>query len=131
MRDHLGWLAFILATAFAICLMGTLILNSWFGFSGQKCAIGFFGFGIPTMIVGRATASLWEDKKDLQQLLGWAATMVALVCGVSVLVLVGGWVLSDRAGVAAGPLLARLIGFGVTGLVCGRFGIARLFKAEK
>lgn len=91
--------------------MGTLILNSWFGFSNGKCVIGFFSFGISTMIVGGATASLWADKKDLQQLLGW--------------------VLSDRAGRAVGPLLARLIGFGVTGLVCGRFGIARLFKAEK
>jgi hypothetical protein len=130
MRAHLGWLTFLLAAAFATCLVATLILNTWFGFPGSKCVIGFFAFGIPTMITGGATATLWDGSKSLQTLLGWAGTMTAIVCGVAVLLLVGAWIFSETVQPEVGPLVWRLVGFGVCGIACGGFGIAVLFQAE-
>ena len=130
MRTHLGWLTFLLAVAFATCQVATLILNSWFGFPNGRGVLAFFGFGIPTMVVGGATAALWDGHKSLQKLLGWAGTMAGIVCGLAVLLLVAGWVLSETPEPAVGPLIGRLLGFGVTGLVCGSFGIAMLFVAE-
>jgi len=130
-RAHLGWLMFMLALAFATCLVAVLILNTWFGFPAARTVMGFFGFGIPTMAAGGATAMLWDGRRPLQNILGWAGTMTGIVCGVAVLLLVGGWVLSDRAEPVVGSLIWRLLGFGVCGLVCGGFGIGVLFLAEE
>lgn len=130
MRIHLGWLTFLLAVAFAACLVATLILNSWFGFPNGRAALGFFGFGIPTVVVGVATAALWDGHKSLQKLLGWTGTMAGIICGVAVLLLVAGWVLSEGTEPVVGPIIGRLLGFGITALVCGAFGIVLLFEAE-
>ena len=129
-RTLLGWLTFLLAIAFATALIGTLILNSWFGFPNVRGVLGFFGFGIPTIVVGGATAALWDGSKSLHKLLGWAGTMTGIVCAVAVLLLVGGWLLSERPESIFGPVLGRFPGFGVTALVCGGFGIAMLIEAE-
>ena len=130
MRILLGWLTFLLAVAFAACLVATLILNSWYGFPNVRAAIGFGGFGIPTMVVGGASAALWDGHRSLQKLLGWTGTMAGIICGVAVLLLVAGWVLSESTEPAGGRIIGRLLGFGVAGLVCGGFGIAMLFVAE-
>ncbi len=130
MRTHLGWLTFLLTVAFAACLVATLILNSWFGFPNDRAVLAFFGFGIPTMVVGGATAMLWDGHESLQKLLGWTGTMAGIICGVAVLLLVAGWVLSERPELVVGPIIGHLLGFGVTALVCGAFGIAMLYKAE-
>lgn len=129
-RTHLGWLTFLLALAFATCLVATLILNSWFGFLNVRSVLGFFGFGIPTVIAGVATAKLWDGRRSLLNLLGWAGTMAGIVSGVAVLLLVAGWVLSKQAEPAVGPLIWRVLGFGICGLACGGFGIVTLFQAE-
>ena len=129
MRTHLGWLTFLLALAFGACLVAALILNTWFGFPGERTVLGFFGFGVPTMITGGATAALWEGRKSLQNLLGWASTITGLVCGAAVLLLVADRVFSDVQSVI-GPLIWRLAAFGIAGLVCGGFGIDLLVQAE-
>jgi hypothetical protein len=120
----------LLAAAFAVCLVGTLALNTWRSFPVQRTVIGFFGFGIPTIAAGAATAALWDGHKALQSLLGWAGTMIGIVCGIAVLLLVGGWVFSDDVAPVVGPLIWRLVAFAVCGFVCGTFGIAMLFQAE-
>jgi hypothetical protein len=130
MRIFLGWLTFLLAVAFAACLVAALILNSWFGFANGRTVLGFFGFGIPTVVIGGATAALWDGHKSLQKLLGWAGTMAGIVCAVAVLLLVAGLVLSERPEPVVGATIGRFLGFGVTALICGAFGIALLFEAE-
>ena len=125
----LGWLTFLLALAFETCLVLALILNTWFGFPSEKTVLGYFGFGVPSMVMGGATAALWKGQKSLQNLLGWASTMTGLVCGVAVLLLVADRVFSEAQSVV-GPLIWRLVAFGVAGLVCGCFGITLLFHVE-
>jgi hypothetical protein len=120
----------MLAVAFATCMVGILILNTWYNFPAGKSAIGFFAFGFPTVGAGGATAMLWDGRRSLQTLLGWAGTMTGIVCGVAVLVLVGGWVLSETAEPAVGSLIWHLLAFGSCAVVCGGFGITILFQAE-
>lgn len=130
MKVHLGWLTFILAVAFATCLVATLILNSWFAFPADRTLLGFFGFGIPTLVAGGATAALWDGRKPLQNLLGWAGTMTGIVCGVAVLLLVGQRVFSETPPTTVGTLIWHVLGFAVSASFCGGFGIATLFEAE-
>lgn len=132
MRAHLGWLTFLLAVAFAFCLIGTLVLNAWFDFPNQRAVRGFFAFGIPTMVIGAATALLWDGHKALQKFLGWAGTMAGLICAAAVLVLVVRWVLAEglQPEVGLWVMLSRLGAFSATALVCGGFGIETLYSAE-
>jgi len=91
--------------------------------------MGFFGFGIPTMAVGAATALLWDGHTWLLKLLGWTGTMAGIVCGVAVLLLVAGCVFSQGTEPTVWPY-GRILGFSLTALVCGGFGISMLFSAE-
>jgi hypothetical protein len=124
-RAQLGWLTFLLAVGFAGGLVLSLAGTAWFGNSGEKALIGFFGFGIPMIVNGLGTAALWSDEKRLLQALGWASTVIGVTCGVCLFMLVGGWVLGgDKAAVG------QFFGFGIPMLVCGGFGIVILFESE-
>jgi peptidoglycan/LPS O-acetylase OafA/YrhL len=125
-RIHLGWLTFLLATAFAILLLLTLISSSWLELSINKGLYGFFGFGIPMIAVGAGAAELWSDDKPLKKLLGWTSTVTGILCGVAVLSLVADWVFFERTQ----PVIGNLLGFATAGLVCGGFGIEILRGCE-
>lgn len=129
MRTHLGWFTYLLALAFAIGTLGTLSLNTWFGLPSDRAVAGFFGFGLSAVVGGAATSSLWENERSLQTLLGWAATMFGIACGVAVLLLVAGWVLKGES--LAGPSVWRFLAFGVTGVASGAFGLATLPQPER
>lgn len=126
MRIHLGWLTFLLATAFAILLLLTLFRSSWLELSIDKGLFGFFGFGLPMVAVGVGTAELWSDDKPLKKLLGWASTVTGIICGVAVLFLVADWVFFERTQ----PVVLNLLGFATVGSVCGGFGIEILRGCE-
>ena len=130
MRVQLGWFTFLLAVAFVTCLLATLTFKAWLHVSDTRAIVAFFAFGIPTMVAGGATGRLWQGQQSLQTVLGWASTMVGIVCGLAILVLVASWVFSDRGAVSTGPFIGRALGFGTCGLVCGGFGIRTLFRAE-
>ena len=130
MRVQLGWLTFSLAVAFVTCLLVSLTFNARLQVSDARAIIAFFAFGIPTMVAGAATGRLWHGQQRLQAILGWASTMVGIVCGLAILVLVASWVFSDTSPPATGPFIARVFGFGTCGLICGGFGIRTLLRAE-
>jgi hypothetical protein len=141
-RAQLGWLTFVLAIIFAGGVVLTLIGTTWFAVSDNNGLIGFFGFGIPMIVAAQGTAALWSDQKPLQKTLGWASTLVGLVCGVALFILVAGWVLSESkanrplmsspsASVGKSePNILHFLGFGFPMLMCGGFGIAMLFASE-
>ena len=165
MRAQLGWLTFLVAVGFATGLVLTLVGTTWFSISDENGLIGFFGFGVPMVAAGLGSATLWMDQKPLLKILGWMSTIIGLVCGVSLLVLVAGWVLSDdksgqeppglkrdrervtewEAGNSGSPFdrlrnlhphvkppnIAHFLGFGVSMLACGGFGIAMLFASDE
>jgi len=131
-RIFVGGLTFLLALAFAICLIGSLILNSWYAFPAQQTALGFFGFGIPLILVGVATAFLWARHNALLKFLGWASTIAGVVCGIAILLLVARRVFLDAHTLtdATWPLIWRVLAFGVVGVVVGGFGIAVLSESD-
>ena len=130
MRIQLGWLTFILAVAFVTCLLAMLTFNARLQVSDARAVVAFFAFGIPTIVAGAATGRLWQGEQSLHAILGWASTMVGIVCGLAILILVASWVFPDSGTHATVPFVARVFGFGTCGLICGGFGIRTLFQSE-
>jgi len=127
-RILFGWLSFLLAAAFTGCLVFTLIITTWFGFPAWNGLAGFFGFGIPMVLAAFGAVVLSDDNAQLQKWLGWTSTTVGLACGVTLLILVAGWVMSDNR--PNQPGIAHFFGFGITMVSCGGFGIVTLFRSE-
>jgi hypothetical protein len=125
MRTQLGWLTFLLKVRFMAGLLLTVLGTIWFTVSDDNALIGFWGFGIPMVLTGIATAWLWDDKTTPLRILGWTSTMAGVVCGASFLLLVAGWVLSTNK-----PSFAHSLGLIVPMVWCGSFGIFVLYKAE-
>ena len=131
MKAHLGCLMFLLTVASAIGVMAIVLPHTLPRLPVQKSLVGFFAFGASTMVTGAATALLWAGHRSLQNLLGWAGTMAAVVCGGAVLYLVGNWLLSDStASIFVGTMKWRLVGIAVCGFVFGSFGITILNEAD-
>jgi len=129
-RAFVGWLTFLLAMAFAVCLFGTLVKNTWFGLPNDRAVIGFFGFGVPMAMIGVATAFLWSGHKALEQILGWAGTMAGIAHAVAVLLLVAAHVMAESSNAATNASLTHFLAFGTAAVACGAFGITVLYQAE-
>ena len=130
MRALVGWLTFLLAMAFAGCLLSTLVRNAWFSLPNENAVIGFFGFGVPMAAIGVGTAFLWHGYENLLKLLGWAATMIAIAHALAVLGLVAAWVWPEVTQPTGGTSLTRLLAFSVAAFMAGAFGIAMLYASE-
>jgi hypothetical protein len=128
-RAHLGWLTFLLAIAFATCLVAALVGSTWFALPNTKGILGFFGFGIHQ----------WRSEPRLRRAgmvtsrsrTSWGGRRYGRACVRRGRPVPGaGCVFSDRSGVPGGPVFWRLLGFRVTALVRGGFCIAILYEAE-
>lgn len=115
---------------FAVCLFSTLVRNAWFSLPNERAVIGFFGFGVPMAAIGLATALLWHGYENLQKLLGWAGTMVAIAHAIALLGLVAAWVWPEVPHAAGGVSLTRLFAFSVAAFGAGAFGIVMLYESE-
>lgn len=129
MKDKLGWLTFVVSAAFAFFLFLAMARVAWFQNASVNGFIAFFGFGVPMLILGAATVSLWSSNRKLYNWFGWVCTIVGLIWAVSLLVLVAGWVGimgSDSQETDFAKGFGLFLGFGVPMLFTGGTGIAIL-----
>ena len=122
MKIILGWITFILFIGFAGGLMLTMISATWFNMPVEKAFIGFFGFGLPLMILGVETVVLWSNKLHFKKLFGWTNTIVSVAFGVCIFILVVRYVLLDSQELRT-TIIIHSLGFGVPMIFCGCFGI--------
>lgn len=128
MKETLGWLAFGLGLAFAVGQYLGLVQEAWFPHPGTNGFVSFFGFGLPMIVLGGLAAGLWT-RREPRLYLGWTAIVIALIWGVSLLILVAG-----RAGLVPSRGEPRspeewftlFLGFLVSMLVTGASGVTLL-----
>jgi hypothetical protein len=131
MRAFLGGICFILGLLCAGGLFFSTVRLAWSPIEGFNPAIAFFGFGIPMLILGVATAALWEDHQHLTKwCLGWSCTALGVCNALGLLAVLAGWVglIPGRSGqgLKSEEAFVCLAAFGIPMLLCGSTGIGIL-----
>jgi hypothetical protein len=135
MKAILGGICFVLGLLCAGGLLFSTIRLAWAPIEGFDPAIAFCGFGIPMLILGIATAALWENHEHLSKwCLGGCCTALGLGNALGLLAVLAGWVglIPGRLGegLKAGEAFVCLAAFGIPMLVCGGGGIGILTDLE-
>lgn len=134
MKHTMGWLTYGLAVAFAALLLLAMAVNAWFKpLPDGKAFAAFFGFGIPALIAGGFTASLWAETGPVNDatyspgaqitrvvlteklgLLGWSCVVYSILHGICLVVAMVGIVWTNTE-VGFGEALSFAVPMALTG----------------
>jgi hypothetical protein len=120
MKEMLGWVVFFLALVLSIGLIGSMIGGAWYEYGSKSALIGFFGFGIPVLLTGGGTLSLWSNSESLLKIYGIVSSILGLICAICLIICVASWILPE---VRNEPAWGYFFGFGIPMLVYGGVGI--------
>ena len=127
----IGWITFVLSLIFALSLLCTMILTTFFQMDGPRGLKGFFGFGLPMILTACAALGLWPKEKYYNKILGFVSALFGAAYGVCVLLIVGLWVFATSATSSPRPGIWHFIGMFVLMVVCGGFAVDVLRGAAK
>lgn len=129
MKRKLGWLAYLLATAFALGVMATLVAYAWRGLSADKAGTGAVGFGTPMVLAGLTAGGLAARERFLRRVLGWTSALVGFASGLCLLACVAAMVRSSQTFDSGSARSLAAMGMGVMMILAGGAGIAWLVGA--
>ena len=110
MKKFIGFIIFLLAIGFLSGLLITLIWGAWYNLSSDKVVQGFFGFGIPTLITGVVSGSLWSEDDEFFNLFIISTIFFAVLFGISLLSILVNWIFIESPTSISG---GYFIGFGL------------------
>jgi hypothetical protein len=133
MRAFLGYLGLVAAVGFEIGLFCSNASFSWYGKYDGAWA-GFFGFGIPMILLGLGVGSLWSPVPALLRVFAWASTLSAAVWAAGLFITVARWVglmsFGSVAKIEVSEGFGQFLAFAIPMLISGIAGIAILLEYD-
>jgi hypothetical protein len=132
MRKILGILGLFVAIGFEIGLFYSNGEFSWDGRNEHPWA-GFFGFGIPMVLLGYGVGALWFNMPDWLRGFAWICTLSGILWAGGLFITVGRWVGLVSPGVQSSVFwvgVGSFFAFVIPMLITGGLGIAILLDHE-